>query len=159
LRDPEGHPLELLAFANDAAPPLRRAVRDGNPCLGIDHSAISVADTLRSVDFYEQLGFTVAARSRNCGLEQERLDAVREPHVEITALAPPRVSPHVELLCYRGVQRGRTDVLRSNDIAATRLVLEMEGHEPQDAGAMPCSLVDPDGHRLALVAFHEHGRQ
>lgn len=159
FRDPEGHPLELLAFANDAAPPRWRAVRDGNQCLGIDHSAISVADTLRSVDFYEQLGFTVAARSLNSGLEQERLDAVREPHVEITALAPPRVSPHIELLCYRGVQHGRTD-LRGNDIAATRIVLEMEaGDESPDACAMPCSLVDPDGHRLSLVALHEHSGQ
>jgi len=159
FRDPEGHPLELLAFANDAVPAHWRAVRDGNPCLGIDHSAISVADTLGSVDFYERLGFTVAARSRNSGLEQERLDAVREPHVEITALALPRESPHIELLRYRGVRHSRTDVLRSNDIAATRLVLETEAHEPEDAGAMPYSLVDPDGHRLLLVAPHEHGRQ
>jgi catechol 2,3-dioxygenase-like lactoylglutathione lyase family enzyme len=159
FRDPEGHPLELLAFANGAVPPRWQAVRDGNPCLGIDHSALSVADTLSSVDFYERLGFTIAARSINSGLEQERLDAVRDPHVEITALTPPQGPPHIELLRYRGVQHGRMDALRSNDIAATRLVLQREAHEPQDASAMPCSLVDPDGHRLSLVALHEHSGQ
>jgi len=157
FRDPEGHPLELLAFPDNEAPPHGRA---GDPlCFGIDHSAISVADTSGSVEFYARMGLTVSARSLNSGPEQERLDGVREPHVEVTALAPFRATPHIELLCYRGVQHSRPDVLRSNDIAATRLVLETDAQAPQETAAVvPCGLVDPDGHHLSIVAPHEHGR-
>ncbi|MGH7970633.1 MAG: VOC family protein, partial [Limisphaerales bacterium] len=46
FRDPEGHPLELIAFAPDTAPAhWQRLSRDG--CLGIDHSAVSVSGTSR----------------------------------------------------------------------------------------------------------------
>jgi catechol 2,3-dioxygenase-like lactoylglutathione lyase family enzyme len=159
FRDPDGHPLELLAFADNDVPPRWRTVRDSGPCLGIDHSAISVADTQCSVDFYEQMGFTVASRSLNSGVEQERLDGVCKPHVEVTAITPPRSSPHIELLCYRGVPQGRKGVLRSNDVAATRLVLETDMQEPLDTDInTQRSLVDPDGHHLSIVTPHEHRR-
>jgi hypothetical protein len=47
--------------------------------------------------------------------------------VEVTALDPrAENSPHLELLCYRSPSspRGAQAALRSNDIAATRLMLE-----------------------------------
>ena len=44
FRDPEGHPLEMLAF-EPGARAAHWAFRSANLCLGIDHSAVSVADT------------------------------------------------------------------------------------------------------------------
>ena len=66
FRDPEGHPLELLAFAAGATP-AHWAFQSGNLCLGIDHSAISVADTDRSVAFYSRLGLARTASSAQRG--------------------------------------------------------------------------------------------
>jgi hypothetical protein len=104
FRDPEGHPLELLAFQPDTVPPRWRETphRDG-PCLGIDHSAIAVSGTAASAAFYQQvLGFSVVGGSLNRGREQEQLDAVPGAVVEVTALDPGSDHPpHLELLCYR----------------------------------------------------------
>ncbi|KQT59789.1 hypothetical protein ASG52_20655 [Methylobacterium sp. Leaf456] len=98
FRDPDGHPLELLAFPPNAVPPVWRD-RPGL-FLGIDHTAITVADTERAVAFYAGLGFSVASRGLNRGPEQARLDALDDPVVEVTGLTPPGgVPPHLELLC------------------------------------------------------------
>jgi catechol 2,3-dioxygenase-like lactoylglutathione lyase family enzyme len=153
FRDPDGHPLELLAFGTHNVPPRWRTVAGGNPCLGIDHSAISVAESSRSIHFYEGLGLRVSGRNLNEGVEQGRLDGLHEPRVEVTALTPAQPSPHVELLCYRGVQRGDSFVLRSNDVAATRLVLEAGGPSRSSPGAITQrAMQDPDGHHLLIVA-------
>ena len=47
-------------------------------CLGIDHSAISIADTKRSVMFYERLGLSCIGSSLNRGPEQDKLDGIAE---------------------------------------------------------------------------------
>lgn len=174
FRDPEGHPLELIAFPPDNVPPRwREAPHRQGPCLGIDHSAIVVSGTARSVAFYQQvLGFSVVGGSLNRGREQEQLDAVPGAVVEVTALDPGADNPpHLELLCYRSPGRppGAPAAVRSNDIAATRLTLEVD-----DLGALERRLVaarvrfisdgtvalrdnrvallvrDPDGHALLL---------
>jgi catechol 2,3-dioxygenase-like lactoylglutathione lyase family enzyme len=44
--------------------------------LGIDHSALSVASTSRSLAFYRALSLRVSERSVNRGPAQERLDGV-----------------------------------------------------------------------------------
>jgi catechol 2,3-dioxygenase-like lactoylglutathione lyase family enzyme len=152
FRDPEGHPLELLAFAPGHEP---APGADTPLCLGIDHSAISVAQTARSVAFYGALGLSVSARSVNRGPEQALLDDVLQPQVEVTALSLPGGGPHLELLCYRELRREAADPqpepLRNNDVAATRVVLEMAAPA---AGAAPLrahGLSDPDGHHLLLL--------
>ena len=126
FRDPEGHPLEMLAFAPGATP-AHWAIRSGSLCLGIDHSAISVADTSRSVAFYSRLGLARTASSLNVGREQEKLDNLLGAVVEVTALVPPmQAVPHVELLCYRGNFDRRELLTNRNDVAATQLVFEVE---------------------------------
>jgi len=155
FRDPDGHPLELLEFPA-AHTPARWQKYDRNMghtgsdgILGIDHSAISVADTAQSVAFYRDLGFTPTARTLNQGEEQCALDGIPHPEVEVTALTAHHPAPHLELLCYRSdAPRGRGAVA-ANDVAATRLTIEidtLDGHAAAEA-----LLRDPDGHRLHLV--------
>ena len=56
---------------------------------GIDHSAIAVSDTERSVGFYRSLGFEVSYTSLNQGAPQSRLDGLADARVHITGLRPP----------------------------------------------------------------------
>jgi catechol 2,3-dioxygenase-like lactoylglutathione lyase family enzyme len=167
FRDPEGHPLEMLAFAPGATP-ADWAVQSGNPCLGIDHSAISVADTGRSFAFYSGLGLARTASSLNVGREQEKLDNIVGPVVEVTALSPPiQAVPHVELLCYRGNFDRRELLTNRKDVAATQLVFEAErdaldaiiarNHDTMvssaiasESGGLRALLRDPDGHLLCV---------
>ncbi len=152
FRDPDGHPLEFLAFPPDEVPAHWQAPAVNDPFLGIDHSAISIADTRRSVAFYGELGFRVTAQTLNHGVEQQRLDGIVDPHAEVTALAADSGTPHIELLCYRTQSRPPRDILANNDAAATRLVIEME-QWPDPPGNRPAEriVLDPDGHRLQLV--------
>ena len=149
FRDPDGHPLELLAFPGDRMPERWKTRSGGNLFLGIDHSAIGVANTAASIAFYQGLGLRVATRSLNTGSEQERLDAVNHAQVEVTALEPEQSTPHLELLCYRSVTRGENDVIGNNDVAATRLMLEADGLSSDNAAPQ---VIDPDGHRLVISA-------
>jgi catechol 2,3-dioxygenase-like lactoylglutathione lyase family enzyme len=167
FRDPEGHPLEMLAFAPGATP-AHWEIRSGNLYLGIDHSAISVADTSRSVAFYSRLGLARTASSLNVGREQEKLDNLLGVVVEVTALAPPmQPVPHVELLCYRGNFDRRELLTNRNDVVATQLVFEAErdaldaivalnrdatisSSTTSESGGLRALLRDPDGHLLCL---------
>jgi catechol 2,3-dioxygenase-like lactoylglutathione lyase family enzyme len=166
FRDPDGHPLEFLQFAAGNTPPHWRDTTSSAVHLGIDHSALSVADASRSVHYYESLGLTVSNRSLNQGIEQERLDGVTAPRVDVIALAPPRPTPHVELLHYHTTVRPLHDVPAGNDDAAIRLIFTA-GHagadatdakdpgdpgdpgEPNEPG--DALIQDPDGHFLQLT--------
>ncbi|GEO98547.1 VOC family protein [Methylobacterium haplocladii] len=172
FRDPEGHPLELLAFPAGGIPEIWRQPSSRNVGLGIDHSAISVAETERSIAFYEILGFRVSSRSHNRGPEQARLDGIERPDVAVTGLSlPGRAAPHLELLCYRTERDHTTATMRATDSAATRLVLAMSdpgalarayerlpahrvspGPVIRPDGGTEALLRDPDGHHLLLTA-------
>ena len=55
--------------------------------LGVDHTAIAVSDTGRSLAFYrDRLGLHIAGTSENWGGEQELLSGVPGAHVRITTL-------------------------------------------------------------------------
>lgn len=153
FRDPDGHPVELLAYPENKIP-TRWAHLQGL-FLGIDHSAISVSDSASSIMFYEKLGLQVSDRSLNHGCEQDHLDGLRRSYVEVTALTPSFPTPHVELLCYRSVLHERT-LLQNNDVAATRLLLEADDLTPavEEAG-IPLSMFDPDNHRLLVISSAE----
>ncbi len=151
LQDPEGHPLELLAFPEHGVPAhWRERSRDGT-FLGIDHSAISVRDTAISTYFYQTLGFSVTAQTFNHGEAQANLDGVPRPKVEVTALSLNASTPHLELLCYRSEVHLPRQALASNDVAATRTALAADGLK-NDVDAAQRLVTDPDGHRLLLIA-------
>jgi catechol 2,3-dioxygenase-like lactoylglutathione lyase family enzyme len=168
FRDPEGHPLEMLAFAPGATP-ARWDIGSGNLCLGIDHSAISIADTSRSVAFYSRLGLARTTSSLNVGREQEKLDNLPGVIVEVTALMPPmQAVPHVELLCYRDNFDRREFFPNRDDVAATQLVFGVDRDALEaivalnrdtiiststtsESGEIQAALLrDPDGHLLCI---------
>jgi catechol 2,3-dioxygenase-like lactoylglutathione lyase family enzyme len=169
FRDPEGHPLELIAFAPDATPAPWQRTSNGY-CIGIDHSAVSVSNTLRSTAFYESLGLQRVAGSLNIGQEQAKLDDIPNAVVEVSTLAPERATPHLELLCYRGDFDRHIQPQAINDATATRLVFRIEsqtmiemicyrhhssvlsGPNPIDRNVYGALLCDPDGHLIRLEA-------
>ncbi len=106
FRDPDGHVLEVISFPAGKGDPRWQTGTD-RLFLGIDHTAIVVADTDASLGFYRDLlGFRVAGESENYGPEQERLNAAFGAHLRITAL---RVAggPGIEFLEYVTPADGR----------------------------------------------------
>jgi catechol 2,3-dioxygenase-like lactoylglutathione lyase family enzyme len=139
FRDPDGHPLELSQFPDDRWTRGRRAA---GPFMGIDHTAIAVANLDPSVAFYSgKLGFKLAARGVNTGPSQDTLDGLHGTEVEIVVLSPPSSKgPHLELLHYlspRSVKDPRPVWI--GDVAATRTIIT--GNDLPVA-----TLRDPDGH-------------
>jgi catechol 2,3-dioxygenase-like lactoylglutathione lyase family enzyme len=146
FRDPEGHPLEFIAFPTGRWPDRWRRASGVDLFLGIDHSAISVADTRRSQRFYETLGLVLSASSFNIGCEQARLDNIVEPRLSVTTLTTAgHAAPHLELLCYHG-EFPRTAPPPADSIAATRLVFRLAA----TGKSAEATLRDPDGHTIVL---------
>ncbi|MBQ0816869.1 MAG: VOC family protein [Hyphomicrobiaceae bacterium] len=171
FRDPEGHPLELISFPKGVGAPVWHQT-PGSGILGYDHTAISVMDMERSVDFYTGLlGFHIGGRSLNQGPEQDRLDELPACEVDVVALQPSEVAtPHVELLHYRTpLGRTLTAPVNANDVAAARQVHQVDDLETLakrlkeadvpivssgivtlKAGGRAASVRDPDGHMIVL---------
>lgn len=147
FRDPDGHPLELLWFPPGGG----RAVWSRHPpgfvFLGIDHSALAVSNSARSLRFYRRLGFKVAGRSRNAGPAQSRLDGLLGARLRVSSLRPASAGgPGLELLAYEPPGRSAADV-RVGDAAAAWTTVAMLGR----GGAVPRCVRDPDGHMLLLT--------
>jgi catechol 2,3-dioxygenase-like lactoylglutathione lyase family enzyme len=129
FRDPNGHPLELIAFPPDVGDPRWQSPSADTLFLGFDHSAIVVSDFERSVAFYERLGFSVASRGVNHGPAQDYLDDASDVLVDVVAMQP-RVgtTPYPELLGYHHpAVRPLQQPLHLSDVAAARLVLAVSG--------------------------------
>jgi catechol 2,3-dioxygenase-like lactoylglutathione lyase family enzyme len=139
FRDPDGHPLELLQFPYGKMPDAWRDRRrlDGQIGLGIDHSATSVADAEASAAFYQALGLVTGERTLNEGPAQQRLDGLPGVKVAVIPMNPPEGTPHLELLGYRKPKAWPGPVLRTNDVAATRIIWR---------GPQAKLISDPDGH-------------
>lgn len=149
--DPDGHPLELIHFPPGSGNTLWQQPGAGaGPTLGIDHSAIVVANAARSIAFYcEGLGFTNHARQVNHGATQDQLDGLKQVTVEVVALQPAgRPTPHLELLCYRNPMPLPADLGRWADRllwwADDPRVIADQVH--QVATGLEVELRDPDGH-------------
>ena len=106
FKDPDDHPLEILQFPTDKGNPKWHQPSD-RLFLGIDHTAIAIADTDSSLKFYRDLlGFRVVGESENYGTEQEHLNNVFGAHLRITALRA-EAGPGIELLEYLSPRDGR----------------------------------------------------
>src|SRR5436190_8736189 len=136
FRDPENHVLEIIFFPpGKGDPKWQRAgtkPESGLPLfLGIDHTAIVVSDTDKSLAFYRDLlGLRVAGESENFGVEQEHLNQVFGARLRITALRAEK-GPGMEFLEYISPPGGRAlpaDV-RANDLLFWRTHLAVEGFE------------------------------
>jgi catechol 2,3-dioxygenase-like lactoylglutathione lyase family enzyme len=175
FKDPDGHPLEVLQFPSGKGDPKWHRPTE-KLFLGIDHTAIAVSSTERSLGFYRDLlGMHVAGESENYGTEQEHLNNVFGARLRITSLRAAS-GPGVELLEYLSPRTGRpnpTD-MHANDIAQTETRVaspNLTAEEKQlfaaravfvSPGAVSVkgelgfreamTVRDPDGHALQLVA-------
>lgn len=174
FRDPDGHHLELIWFPSGKGD--SRWQRKDALFLGIDHTAIVVRDTERSLRFYRDvLGLQVAGESWNYGPEQERLNNVEGASLRITGLRA-RAGPGIEFLEYRRPGSGRpypgnaaandlvhwqTTVVASGARTVERLgasgvplVSRGAASPPDTAFGYRRGVVvrDPDGHAVAIIA-------
>jgi catechol 2,3-dioxygenase-like lactoylglutathione lyase family enzyme len=175
FRDPDGHPLEILQFPPDKGDP--RWQQKDRLFLGIDHTAIVVQSTERSLRFYRDLlGFRVAGGSENFGTEQEHLNNVEGAHLRITSLRAPDGGPGIEFLEYLSPRDGRPYPAdeRPNDLIhwqttvvvgdLGRLIAQLAGagtarisrarpsagNPGQGGGVL---VRDPDGHAVRLMGL------
>lgn len=175
FRDPDGNYLEILRFPPDKGEP--RWHRDrGRLFLGIDHTAIVVADTDASLRLYrDAFGLRIAGTAENHGIEQERLNNVFGARLRITALKAA-AGPGIELLEYLSPADGRplpadtraNDLwhgqihLVVDDVAAASAALRQSGGRLVSPGAVDMRDTgldfrlgllarDPDGHGLLLI--------
>ncbi|MEB3211456.1 MAG: VOC family protein [Leptolyngbyaceae bacterium] len=175
FQDPDGHTLELIFFPPDKGDPRWQEPTD-DLFLGIDHTAIGIADTETSRQFYEDLlGLEVAGNSMNFGPEQEHLNNVFGARLNITGLRAEN-GMGLEFLDYLSPATGRpyppdseahdlwhwetTLEVDAVDDAAARLqasgvpfvssgVVEIPG---RSLGFTRGFLVrDPDGHVIRLI--------
>ena len=106
FRDPEDHVLEIIWFPQGKGDPKWQKETD-ELFLGIDHTAIVVSDTEKSLQFYRDLlGMRVAGESENFGVEQEHLNLVFGARLRITGLRAES-GPGIEFLEYVTPPGGR----------------------------------------------------
>jgi len=175
FEDPDHHPLEILEFPSDKGNPKWHR-SDVKLFLGIDHTAIAVANTSVSLAFYQDvLGFRAVGESENYGPEQEHLNNVFGARLRITSLRSVE-GPGIELLEYLTPRGGRSMPVdeQANDLVhhQTRLVTDdleaalkalQEKHYPLVSSsivALPKAEIgfhfalivrDPDGHPIELA--------
>jgi len=175
FRDPDGHNLELLQFPSDKGD---ARWHRGSGVLGIDHSAISIADSARSCRFYDELlGMRLGGDGINSGPTQDALDNLDQTEVRITGHRCSQ-GAGIECLDYQPPNRGRPMPagLSAADLAHWQIRLQVDdldalvdrveafggriiGAGPVDLGTQQQAIgarralqvADPDGHRLQLV--------
>jgi len=175
FRDPDRHNLEIIYFPPGKGDP-RWQEKTDKLFLGIDHTAIGIANTEASLKFYRDLlGVRKAGESENFGTEQEHLNQVFGAHLRITGLRADS-GPGIEFLEYLTPRDGRSrppDV-HANDIVHWQTIIATDDLDllakklrdarvsfvspgvvmmPKDkAGFSKGALVsDPDGHSVLLI--------
>jgi catechol 2,3-dioxygenase-like lactoylglutathione lyase family enzyme len=193
FRDPEDHVLEIIWFPPGKGDPKWQRVNGSSRrkeahssdsskdqslptsaatsaplFLGIDHTAIVVSDTDRSLDFYTNvLGLRVVGGAHNYGTEQEHLNQVFGARLRITALRAER-GPGIEFLEYITPPDGRPlpNDAKANDLVFWRTHLVVDDLPKLSASLQPGGaqfvsnrsenpqtqiVRDPDGHALELL--------
>jgi len=106
FKTPEHHSIELIQF-----PPGKGKQEWQSKdalFLGIDHTAISVTNVLKSKLFYEKVvGMHFLGQGTNYGLEQENLDGIQKPKVEVVSFGVDE-GLGLEFLHYMEPSEGRT---------------------------------------------------
>jgi catechol 2,3-dioxygenase-like lactoylglutathione lyase family enzyme len=166
FRDPEDHVLEIIWFPPGKGNPKWQNT-GGATFLGIDHTAIVVTDTEKSLTFYrDQLGFKVVGGAHNSGPEQEHLNQVFGANLRITALRAQR-GPGIEFLEYIAPPGGRDfpPDSKANDLTFwnTQMIVDDVRGLCDSLKASKTSFVskpsrnlrsvvirDPDGHALQI---------
>lgn len=175
FRDPEGHNLELIWFPKGKGNSKWQPENKENQTalfLGIDHTAIAISDTKKSMDYYRDgLGLEWGGHSENYGPEQEHLNQVFGARLDINGLHAA-AGFGVEFLRYIAPPGGRTIPTDSrptdlwhyqtelwvDDLPAMLLKLQKLGYAKTSASvvavdSVDCILLrDPDGHALLLKA-------
>jgi catechol 2,3-dioxygenase-like lactoylglutathione lyase family enzyme len=146
FKDPDGHALEILQFPADKGDP-RWHRKSDKMFLGIDHTAIVVADTDASLKFYRDLlGLKIAGTSENYGTEQEHLNNVFGARLRITSLRAAE-GPGIEFLEYLAPRDGRLypEDARANDILhwQTKLVTHNTEAMTKRGGSGEYQLLSP----------------
>lgn len=158
FRDPDRHPLELICFPSDRGQAKWHQKSESDKLfLGIDHTAITIANTEQSLQFYRDfLGLHVDDGSFNWRETQARMDGVPDAKVRITALKPAQGGLGIELLDYINPGNGRPIPadLHSDDIAYVQVELIVK--ETDRAVAQRGLLRDPTGHFILLIPETEH---
>ena len=176
FKDPDGHPVEIIYFPADKGLAKWHQETD-KTFLGIDHTAIVVADTDASLRLYrDTLGFKIAGESDNYGTEQEHLNLIHGAHLRITSLRAAE-GPGVEFLQYLSPSDGRMAPVdeHANDIVYRATVIETDDasttvpalrearagfispgvvlFQQSSVGYQAGILVrDPDGHAIEVVS-------
>jgi catechol 2,3-dioxygenase-like lactoylglutathione lyase family enzyme len=168
FKDPDDHVLETIWFPAGKGDPRWQGAAALFP--GIDHTAIVVEDTDRSLAFYrDTLGMRFAGESHDFGTEQEHLNNVFGANLRITALRAAS-GPGVEFLEYLAPRDGRPfqSDAKANDLVhwQTTLVspdaagllhdLQRAGYRLVSTGTVPAQspfiVRDPDGHAVQIVS-------
>lgn len=181
FRDPDDHPLELIYFPPSKGDPRWQQSKVRPVFLGIDHTAIAVADTERGLRFYRDLlGFRVVGESLNYGVEQDHLNHVFGSKVRITSLRSSS-GPGIEFLEYVAPRDGRQNPgdARASDLWSSETTIiakdfpnalaelaaenvEFVSSEPQETvplgqkGSRGVLLRDPDGHLILFESAPDH---
>jgi catechol 2,3-dioxygenase-like lactoylglutathione lyase family enzyme len=126
FKDIDGHNLELIHFPADKGD---RKWQDSTELLflGIDHTAIVVANTAASLAFYcDLLGMKLKKESQNFGLEQERLSGISGVRVQISSLKAP-TGLGIELLEYQLPNHGRQIPVdtQANDLWCWQIIIRV----------------------------------
>jgi catechol 2,3-dioxygenase-like lactoylglutathione lyase family enzyme len=175
FKDPDGHNLEIIYFPTGKGDP-KWQQPNNQLFLGIDHTAIVVANTDASLRFYRDLlGMRLAGESENFGTEQEHLNNVFGAKLRISGLRAP-AGLGVEFLDYRTPRDGRplppdarpndllhwqtTLVVKDADAIAQKLQMSNATFISPSVVAIPEQalgfrkgfiLRDPDGHAIRII--------
>jgi catechol 2,3-dioxygenase-like lactoylglutathione lyase family enzyme len=149
FKDLDGHNLELIHFPAGKGD-LKWQRSTESLFLGIDHTAIVVANTAASRAFYcDRLGMTLQQESQNFGLEQEHLSGISGVQVQISSLRAP-AGLGIELLEYVEANHDGLPIptnTHANDLWFWQTAIAIEDLEFNHN----ILIQDPDGHTIRLV--------
>ena len=169
FKDPDGHNLELIHFpAAKGDPKWQKPTK--SLFLGIDHTAIVVANTAISLAFYcDLLGMKLQQQSENFGAEQERLSDVPHAKVKISSLRaaaglgielleyiepntgrPMPIDTHCnDLWCFQTMVTWQDPISKFQQLEAVQFPPHATAPTPSDLGSgQGCPIQDPDGHLI-----------